>query len=128
MKKLVYIFTFLLMAAGLSSCNAEIKNITTKNLIGTWDLVSDTIVYSDGTETTTKCTSGEYIVITEDSYSVFSGTRETKYPFTYSDPHMMIDGVSLYDVRSLTRTQLVLSSNIVIPFIQTDHLYIYKRR
>ena len=42
MKKIIYAIAALLMVAGLSSCNAEIKDPKINNLIGTWDMVSET--------------------------------------------------------------------------------------
>ena len=128
MKTIIKLAAILLSIAGLSSCDAEIKNVTVKNLVGTWDLVSETVVSYSGTETTTKVTTGEYIVITEDSFTEVNGNRETKYSFSYNDPHFIVDGANLYDVKSLTRKQLVLRANILIPLLQTDHWYTYERR
>ena len=56
MKKLIYALSALLLAVSLNSCDTEIKNAGSKDLIGTWDLVSTTVVLGDGTETTTKST------------------------------------------------------------------------
>ena len=77
MKKFIYALTVLLMTAALSSCDGEIKNVTTKNLVGTWDLVSETTVFTDGTKTTTE-KSGESIIIGENTYTVVSGNRQTE--------------------------------------------------
>ena len=128
MKKLVYVFTLLLMAAGLSSCNMKIENPTVKHLAGTWDLVSDTII-SGNTETTTTATNGDYLVITDTTISFFSGSRETKYPFSFSDPHLYLDGNNSYDLVSLTHKQMVLKTNSILgSILGAEHHYTYKRR
>ena len=128
MKKFVYILAFLLMAAGMSSCNMKIENPTVKNLVGTWDLVSDTII-SGTTETTTKATDGEYIVITETSFTRYSGNREVKSSFSFSNPHLFIDGNNSYDLVSLTHSEMVLSTNsLLISLLGAEHQYKYKRR
>ena len=59
MKKLIYVIAALLMVAGLSSCNGEIKDVKVSDLVGTWDLVSETTVFTDGRQTTSTVTSGE---------------------------------------------------------------------
>ena len=129
MKKIIYAIAALLMMAGLCSCDGEIKNVTTKNLIGTWDLVSETVIYTDGTKTTTDVSSsGEYVVIGENTYTVVSGKHQTEYPFVYRDPHLFIDNTNLYDLVSLTRKEMVLKSTLTLGILITDHTYTYKRR
>ena len=128
MKKIVYFLASLLMAAGLSSCNMKIENPTVKNLVGTWDLVSDTII-SGNSETTTTATNGDYIVITETTISFFSGNRETKYPFSFSNPHLYLDGNNSYDLVSLTHSEMVLKTNsFIVAILGGEHRYTYKRR
>ena len=128
MKKLVYIFASLLMLASLSSCNGKIENPSVKNLIGTWDLVSDTII-SGNTEATTVAKGGEYIVITETTFSSCSGDREVKSPFSFSDPHLYIDGMNTYDLVSLTRNEMVIKTNSALySLFGGEHRYNYKRR
>ena len=128
MKRLVYFIAGLLMIAGLSSCNNKIENPTVKNLVGTWDLVSDTII-SGNTESTTKATSGDYLVITETTFTSYSGGTEVKTPFSFSNPHLYLDGSNSYDLESITRNEMVLSTNnILISLLGAKHLYTYKRR
>ena len=127
MKKFIYTLAALLMAAALSSCDGEIKNATTKNLIGTWDLVSETITYTTGTKTTTE-KSGEYIVIGESTFTTVSGGTQTEYPFSFSNPDLIINGTNLYDLESLSRKEMILSSNLPLGILISEHTYTYRRR
>ncbi len=128
MKKIMYVLTALLIAAGLSSCNVEIKNAKINNLVGTWDLVSETTVMTDGTQTTTTATKGEYIVITENTFTTVNGSRQTEYPFKFNDPHLLLDDINIYDLKRLTRNEMVLESKLTLGILITDHTYTYKRR
>ncbi len=128
MKKLIYALSALLLAVSLSSCDTEIKNAGSKDLIGTWDLVSTTVVLGDGTETTTKSTNGDYIVIAQDSYTSVSGNRETKSSFSFNPPHLIIGGDNLYDLVTLTRKEMVLKATLYIPILQREVRYTYQRR
>ena len=116
------------MVAGLSSCNGEIKDVKVSNLVGTWDLVSETTVFTDGRQTTSTVTSGEYIVIGEDTFTTVDGSRQTQYPFVYRDPHFIIDNVNLYDLKSLTRNQMVLSSKLTLGILISESTRTYERR
>ncbi len=127
MKKFIYALTVLLMTAALSSCDGEIKNVTTKNLVGTWDLVSETTVFTDGTKTTTE-KSGESIIIGENTYTVVSGNRQTEYSFEFRDPDFLINGSNLYDLVSVTRKEMVLRSNLTLGILISDQTYTYKKR
>ena len=128
MKKLFYAVAAMLLALSLNSCDTEIKNASTRNLIGTWDLVSTTIVYADGTESTTKNTDGEYIVISQDSYTVVKGNHETKYSFSFNPPHLIIGGDNLYDLVSVSYKEMVLKGMVYIPILQREVRYNYQRR
>jgi hypothetical protein len=127
MKKIFKVLAALLIVAGLSSCNAEIKNIKINNLIGTWDLVSETIVSYSGTETTTTASAGHYIVITESTFTEYSGSTKTEYPMQFSDPHLILSGAIYYDIVSLTYKEMVLSSDPLLPLYK-EKKYTYKRR
>ena len=81
------------MVAGLSSCNGEIKDVKVSDLVGTWDLVSETTVFTDGRQTTSTVTSGEYIVIGGTVYydgTAFQNGGETYLahsPLVYEPQH-----------------------------------------
>lgn len=128
MKKIIYALAAILAAVSLSSCDGEIKNVKINNLVGTWDLVSETTVFTDGTKTTTESTSGDYIVIGENTFTTVSGRRQTEYPFVFRDPDFIIDDVNLYDLVSLTRSTMVLKSNLTLGILISEHTYTYKRR
>ncbi len=128
MKKLFYAIASLIMLAGLTSCDMEIKNVSINKLVGTWDLVSDTVVYKDGTSTTTTSNGSESMIIGENTITIVAGSTQNEYSFSYQDPHFIIDGISLYDLESLTRNEMVLSSNLTLGILLTDRKYTYKRR
>jgi len=128
MRKIFYAFAALLMIAGLSSCNSEIKNVKTQNLVGTWDLVSTSTTFTDGTTTTTNSTSGEYIVISESTFTTVSGNSQTEYSFAYNDPHLLVGGSNWYDLKYLSRQDMILTSTLPMGILINEISYTYKRR
>jgi hypothetical protein len=128
MKKIITFFAMLIMAVSLVSCNGKIENVTVKNLIGTWDLVSTEITYGDGTITKTIASGTDYLVISENQIIIGNGKTETTYPFRYDDPHFIIDGNIRYDVVSLTRKELVLADKWTIPILVSGQNLTYTRR
>ncbi len=128
MKKILYAIAALLLAACLTSCNSEIKNVTINKLVGNWVLVEQTTVGVNGTVTTTKASGSDYMVITEDSITFGDGKSETTTNFTYSDPHFIIGGTNLYDLESLTRKEMVLQDKLVLGILITERSYKYQRK
>ena len=134
MKKFFYAIAALLMMVSLSSCDTEIKNVKTKNLVGTWDLTTRTFLYNDGTTTTTSVAQGDsYLVIAEDKITTGSGSREVSVPFRFDDPYFYVDGNRTYELVSLTRSQMVLkdislAGSLIGALLSEETTLTYKRR
>ena len=130
MKKIMYALAALLMLAGLSSCDGEIKNVKINNLVGTWDLVTTTTVGHDGSVTTTNHNQGDsYMLIEKESITIGSGRIQTRSDFSFGDPYFIIDGDSRYELVSLTRNQMVLKSNsLVVSILVKEQTLTYQRR
>ena len=128
MKNILKTIAVLAAVLSLSACDQEIKNVQVKDLIGTWDLVSEEVSYPDGSTVSTPG-KGQYIVITETIYTSYDkkGREERSCSFTYTNSHLMLDGVSEYDVVSLKKKEMVLKQNL-FQILTTDHKYNYKRR
>ncbi|MBR4809286.1 MAG: hypothetical protein IK031_03295 [Bacteroidales bacterium] len=103
------ILTILSAVALLCSCATRIENPTHRNLIGTWDLVSETTVYKDGSTVTNAITTGEYLIITEDRFTVVRGNVISEYPFTFENPRLYLAGVNVYNLEFVSHTELKLN-------------------
>ena len=117
-----------MMLAAISSCDKEISPVQMKNLVGTWDLVSEDVSYPDGSTVNTPG-KGQYIVITDKTFTSYdkNGKEVRSCSFTYNDPHFMLDGISEYDLVSLKKKEMVIKQNL-FQILTTDHKYNYKRR
>lgn len=127
MKKLVYLMASLLILAGLTSCDAEIKNASIKNLIGTWDLVSETTVGYNGSTSTENYAKGEsYLVIREKEIEQHTGKISVTNPFSFGDPYLIIDGTNRYEIVSLSYKTMVLKDNLAL--LVKQRTLTYQRR
>jgi hypothetical protein len=115
MKKIIYAIAALLMVAGLSSCNAEIKDPKINNLIGTWDMVSETRINLKGETTTNAFAKGEnYWVIKEKEIEQHTGKVSVTEPFSFGSPYLIIDGSNRYEIVSLSYSKMVLKDNNIL--------------
>ncbi|MBO4476322.1 MAG: hypothetical protein J5737_06350 [Bacteroidales bacterium] len=127
MKKIIYALAALFMVAALSSCDMEIKNVKINNLVGTWDLVSETIVHYDGTNSIEKFAKGEnYLVIKKDEIESHTGKLAVTNPFSFGDPYFIIDGTSRYELKSLSYKTMVLRDPVTL--LYKEKILTYERR
>lgn len=128
MKKFFYTIAAVVVAASLCSCNMEIKNPQTKNFVGTWDLAEETITALDGS-TTTHSNTGEYVVITEDTFTTYnkSGRAVSDYDFKYENGTIFLDGVSYYKVLSISGKQMKLDQRAFLLLYSGRELTFNKR-
>ena len=130
MKKIIYAIAALLMVAGLSSCNAEIKDPKINNIIGTWDMVSETIVNLKGETSTKSFAKGEnYWVIKEKEIEQHTGKVSVTEPFSFGSPYFIIDGDNRYEIVSLSHNKMVLKdNNILIALLVKEKTIEFQRR
>lgn len=130
MKKIIYALAALLMVAGLSSCNMEIKDPKINNLIGTWDLVSETTVSHKGDTSTEAYPKGNtYWVIKEKEIEQHEGKVAVTQPFSFGNPYFIIDGSNRYEVVSLSYSKMVLKdNNLLVSVLVKERLLNFERR
>ena len=135
MKKLLFLALFIFSIGALTSCNKEqdTQDITIKQLIGTWDLVSIETYYTDGTIKKTNG-DGDYFVISEDIITYFykdtEGINDNGKPWTFSfiSPHFMIGGFNTYDLVSLKNKTLTLKRVLILSSDIEKELFTYNKR
>ena len=127
MKKIIYALAAILAAVSLSSCDSEIKNVKINNLVGTWDLVSETTVGYNGSTSTESFPKGEsYWVIKENEIEQHTGKISITEPFSFGDPYFIIDGTNRYELISLTRKTMVLKDRLTL--LVKERTLTYNRR
>ena len=86
---------------------------TTSLLIGTWD-AEETKYYADGEERKEK--ESGYWTFTESTVSIHSDDDVfdgQTVPYTFNGKRLVIDGVAIWDVVTLTSSKMVLKTQIV---------------
>lgn len=97
MKRIMFAIMLILgMSLVFASCEKTTEN---DKLIGTWDFVDEP---------------GDYVVITDSTFTFFysegGGDNGVPYKYSYEHPHIYISGVNLWDVVSISTSEMVWES------------------